>query len=209
MWKFIEPPAEALASRSLTDGACRAYDVRWDADHDAWITAVRDRNGKLLGWQEKGQGNRWFCNRPKHLVKSASLFGWGLVHPGDTVLLVESPLDCPYALPACPGGVVPVSSFGASVSADQIAIIRRHAARVIIAMDNDDAGWKSVAKLAYGFGSTPALVLRYPGSATANPAGPVDIAPGDGRDPGNLSMDEVSYGIEHAIPAWRIRIPWL
>lgn len=207
MWRFTEPPPHARAERGLGLNACTMYDVRWDNEDDLWITAVRDQHGKLLGWQAKN--GRRFHNHPKHLVKSASLFGWGLVPAGGTVLLVESPLDAPYVLPGCPGDVIPVSSYGASVSADQVALLRRRAGRVILAMDNDKAGWQSVAKLAYAFGTTPVLVFSYPASAAASPVGPVDITPGDGRDPGNLSMNEVSYGIEHAIPAWRIRIPWL
>jgi CHC2 zinc finger/Toprim-like len=207
MWRFTEPPAQARAERGLTLNACTMYDVRWDNDDDLWITAVRDKHGKLLGWQAKN--GRRFHNHPKHLVKSKSLFGWGLVPAGGTVLLVESPLDAPYALPGCPGDVIPVSSYGASVSREQVNLIASRAGRVILAMDNDEAGWRSVAKLAWAFESTSVLVFAYPDSATLAPVGPVDIAPGDGRDPGNLTMDEVSYGIEHAIPAWRIRIPWL
>lgn len=207
MWRFTEPPAKARASRGLTLNACTMYDVRWDNEHELWITAVRDKHGRLLGWQEKN--DRQFNNRPKHLVKSGSLYGYGLLPQGGTALLVESPLDCPFTLPGCPVGVVPVSSYGASVSGEQVALLRARAGRIILALDNDKAGWRSVGKLAYAFGATPVLVFRYPGSAAVTPTGPVDIARPDGRDPGNLSMDEISSGIDQAIPSWRIRIPWL
>jgi hypothetical protein len=205
LWRFVEPPAEARAARGLTLNACTMYDVRWDAANELWITTVRDKHGKLLGWQEKN--DRQFNNRPKHLVKSASLFGWGLVRPGSTVLLVESPLDAPFALPGCPDDVIPVSSYGAAISREQVELLRRRASRVILALDNDAAGWKSVVKVGAAFGTVPVAVFNY-GTVESHPD--VDIiAPPDGRDPGNLSMDEISWGIEHAVPAWRIDIPWL
>jgi DNA primase len=204
-WRHTAPPAEALASRSLTAEACRAYDVGWEAQHGLWITYVRDRNGRLLGWQEKN--DRRFKNHPKHLVKSASLFGWSLVGEGDCVLLVESPLDAPYALPGCPDHVVPASSYGAHVSADQVGLLSGRPGRIILAMDDDAAGWKSVAALAYAFGSVPAFVFNY-GSVTKAP-GKYNVGEPSGRDPGNLSMDEIRWGIEHAVPARRISIPWL
>ena len=80
------------------------YDVRWDSEQDLWITPVRDKPGRLLGWQEKNA--RHFNNPPKNLVKSGSLFGWDRSLLGGTVLLVESPLDAPYVVPGCPDGVI-------------------------------------------------------------------------------------------------------
>ena len=204
-WRFTDPPAEALASRGLHADACKRYEVMWDDRADMWITPVRDKRGKLLGWQEKNA--RHFNNYPRSLVKSASLFGWGLVPDGGTAILVESPLDCPYTLPACPPGMVPVSSFGASVSREQVALLRARAGRVVLALDNDEAGWRSVSKLAYAFGTVRTDVFAY--GPVARELGRYVIAEPDGRDPGNLSMDEVSWGIEHAVPARRISIPWL
>lgn len=205
MWRFTEPPGHALTERGLTADACRAYDVRWDDDAQLWITTVRDEDGKLLGWQEKNA--RHFNNRPKNLVKSRSLYGLSLVPAGGTVLLVESPLDAPYALPGCPDGVIPVSSYGASVSSEQIALLRGRADRIILALDDDKAGWKSVGKLAYAFGVARVDVFNYGSIEFA--AGAYAIGRPGGRDPGNLSMDEIAYGIEHAVPARRISIPWL
>lgn len=77
---------------------------------------------------------------------------------------------------------------------------------VILAMDNDHAGWKAVSKLAFAFGTTPVVVFNY-AATTAHHLS--YIAEPDGRDPGNLSKDEVTWGVKHAIDAWRLRIPWL
>lgn len=207
LWKFTEPPPEALASRGLTAEECRAYDVRWDAEHEYWITTVRDPlTRKLWGWQEKNA--KHFRNRPLDVPKGRALLGYHELPEGGTALLVESPLDVPYVRPGCPYGVYPVSSYGVSVSRDQIVLLRARAGRVILALDDDDAGWKGVAKLAYAFGTTPVEVFAYRGTTEHHPT--VDIVgEPSGRDPGNLDMDEVTWAVEHAIPAWRIRIPWL
>jgi DNA primase len=207
MWAFTDPPADALASRGLTLEACQEYGVRWDNERELWITPVRDPGtGRLWGWQAKGHGS--FNNHPRDLTKSKALFGFGLVPPGGTALLVESPLDVPYVRPACGvNGVHPVSSYGASVSSEQVRLLRGQCGRVILAMDNDDAGWKSVAQLAWVFGTTRVDVFDYGNSRDVG--GLTDITAPDGRDPGNLSMDDIAWGIEQAIPKWRLRIPWL
>lgn len=207
MWSFTDPPADALASRGLTLEACQEYGVRWDNARELWITPVRDpRTGRLWGWQAKGA--RVFRNHPRDLAKSKTLFGLSLVPDGGTALLVESPLDAPYARPACSRlGVHPVAAYGAAVSDEQIRLLRGRCGRVILAMDNDEAGWKSVARLAWAFGTTSSDVFDYGNSVDVGAF--IDITAPDGRDPGNLSMDEVAWGIEHAIPAWQVKIPWL
>lgn len=207
MWAFTDPPADALASRGLTLEACQEYGVRWDNERELWITPVRDPlTGRLWGWQAKNA--RYFHNYPRDIAKAKALFGFSLVPDGGTVLLVESPLDAPYARPACQDlGIYPVSSYGAHVSDEQVRLLRVRCARVILAMDNDEAGWKSVAKLAWAFGTTPVDVFDYGTSVDAGAFD--DVGTPDGRDPGNLSMDDIAWGIDQAIPKWRLRIPWL
>ena len=62
---FDEVPEWALQARGLTKEACWTYGVMWDRRQEAWITPIRNaETHKLLGWQEKGQSNRVFRNRP-------------------------------------------------------------------------------------------------------------------------------------------------
>ena len=206
MWKFTDPPADALAERRLTLAACQHYDIRWDNDHDLWVTPVRDpRTGQLWGWQEKNA--RVFRNRPRDITKSRALFGFQSLRPGAAAVLVESPLDVPYLYAAGIDGAV--SSFGVSVSDRQIDLLRDRAGEVVLALDNDRAGWAGVGKLAWAFGTTPVRLFNY-GNFLPGPATEDVIEEGvDGRDPGNLSDDEIAWGIEHAVPAWKVRIPWL
>lgn len=206
LWRFTDPPAEALASRGLTLESCRASDVRWDDDRQLWITTVRDpHTGRLWGWQEKN--DRYFRNRPLDVPKSGTLFGLQSLRPGSTAVLVESPLDVPYLLAARVDGAV--SSYGASVSREQRLLLRERVPEVVLALDNDRAGWRSVGKLAYGFGTLPVRVFNYGAMRASGTTFCVDEDTLDGRDPGNLSADELSWGVEHAVPVWRLRIPWL
>ena len=207
LWKFIAPPAEALASRRLTFTACEFYGVRWDADRELWITPVRDPyTGKLWGWQEKNA--KYFRNRPLDIPKSRTLFGFQSISRRGTAVLVESPLDVPYLWAA--GIDCAVSSFGVSVSREQLRLICDRADKIVLALDNDRAGWAGVGKLAWAFGTNDVRVFNY-GGYRADGRAPAIVAEDslDGRDPGNLTDDEIAWGIEHAIPNWRLRIPWL
>ena len=207
LWKFTPPPTEALAARRLTAEACAHYDVRWDADRELWITPVRDPyTRKLWGWQEKNA--RYFRNRPLDVPKSRTLFGFQSISRRGTAVLVESPLDVPYLWAA--GIDCAVSSFGVSVSREQILLICDRADEIVLALDNDRAGWAGVGKIAWAFGTNRVRVFNYGGYRdTGLSTVTVDEDSLDGRDPGNLTDDEIAWGIEHAIPNWRLRIPWL
>jgi hypothetical protein len=137
-------PDWALSARSLTEDAAVLYGVRWKADNNSWITPIRrPSNGDLMGWQEKSQTERFFRNRPTGVAKSKTLFGLD-VFKGGTMIVVESPLD---AVKLSSLGVFGgVSTFGASVSDDQIELMKQ-ADKLIIAMDNDAAGKKASADI--------------------------------------------------------------
>lgn len=206
LWMFTDPPADALASRGLTAEACRLYDVRWDAGHDYWITTVRDPfTSRLWGWQEKNA--RHFRNRPLDVPKSRALFGFQSLGHNGSAVLVESPLDVPYLSAAGINGAV--SGYGVSVSREQVSLIRGRVAEIVLALDNDRAGWQAVGKLAYAFGTNTVRVFNYGGYRDGPATTTVDRDSLDGRDPGNLTADEIAWGIEHAVPAWRLRVPWL
>jgi hypothetical protein len=137
---FDEPPAWALDARGITPLAASEHRVKWDVKTSSWITPIRDCvSGKLLGWQEKGQGHRYFRNRPAGVAKSLTLFGIE-VWENPTMIVVESPLDVVRLTSlGIHGGV---STFGASVSSGQIALMLQ-AENLVVAFDNDVAGRKA------------------------------------------------------------------
>lgn len=139
-----EIPQWALDARGLTQDGCTIYGVHWNPKNNAWITPIRNAaTGKLLGWQEKSQTERYFRNRPAGVAKSKTLFGVDKF-AGGTMIVVESPLD---AVKLSSLGIFGgVSTFGASVSDEQIQLMKQ-ADKLIIAMDNDEAGKKASSDL--------------------------------------------------------------
>lgn len=137
-------PDWALSARDLTEDATILYGVRWNQSKNSWITPIRDpQSGKLMGWQEKSQTERFFRNRPTGVAKSKTLFGLD-TFKGGTMIVVESPLDAVKL--ASLGVFGGVSTFGASISDDQIRLMKA-ADKLIIAMDNDLAGRKASADM--------------------------------------------------------------
>jgi DNA primase len=133
---YTTPPKEILLSRGITTESAIKYGVLYDYRKDLWIIPIRDVFGKLLGWQEKSVRGRFFRNYPVGMHKSKSLFGYNQ-YSGGTMIVVESPLDVlRLDSVGISGGV---ATFGASVSMDQLALVKG-ANKVILAMDNDEAG---------------------------------------------------------------------
>jgi hypothetical protein len=137
-------PDWALSARDLTQDGCTLYGVKWKQSNNSWITPIRDsQSKKLMGWQEKSQTERFFRNRPTGVAKSKTLFGLD-TFKGGTMIVVESPLDAVKL--ASLGVFGGVSTFGASISDDQIQLMKA-ADKLIIAMDNDLAGRKASADM--------------------------------------------------------------
>jgi len=183
---FTEPPAEHLASRHITEESAKAYEIMWDPRTESWILPFRDpENQKLMGWQEKGTKTRSFMNRPPGLARSKTLFGLSQLRE-DVVYLVESPLDCARLHSAGFPGAVAIC--GSTMKEEQLKLIRT-AGRVIAAFDNpkvDPSGKKvseDVRKLALKY----SLNLSY-----------FNYGESGHKDPGDMTDDDIKWGIEHA-----------
>jgi len=186
---FEQPTSEAMVARHVDKSAVEAYGVLWDALKEAWILPLREPHFyRLMGWQEKGTTKRTFFNRPAGLQKSKTLFGVD-IQKDDVVILVESPLDCLRFHTAGLEGAV--ASCGSVVSEEQIKLIRR-SEKVICAFDNpnlDKAGKKAsdeMSKYARKYGIN-LFFFNYGGS--------------DKKDPGEMTAEELRWGIEHAKPS--------
>jgi DNA primase len=130
-------------------GVCFAPDAkRYGPDRETYegpsIIIPHFWQERLVGWQ-----NRWLSpSRPKwvpkytntpDLPKKHTLFGWDQVKDEQDVplIIVES---APTVLFLASQGLPAVATFGASVSEEQIAYLRRFQSGIIIAPDNDAAG---------------------------------------------------------------------
>lgn len=179
---YVDPPTSALDKRGLTLGACREYGVLWNAQDKRWILPIRDpATSALIGWQEKGK--RFFRNHPEGVQKSRTLFGLD-AFDGGTAILVESPLDCVrLSSVGIPGGL---AAYGAYVSDAQMRLLRRHAADVVMALDNDTAGTAAAEKLYHRWRprGIPMRFLDYTGTGA--------------KDPGEMTPEEVHTAVANA-----------
>lgn len=180
---FTKPPAEALISRGITEGAAAKYGILWSPRSELWIIPIRNpKDNRLIGWQEKGYRNRFFRNYPAGVKKSVSLFGFEQYQGGD-MIIVESPLDVArlYSV-GIEGGV---ATYGSKVSDSQFNIIRG-ADRIVFAMDNDTAGVQSSLDLLDNCKvmGAEAWFFNY---------GDTDI-----KDIGGMSLKEIEYGLQTA-----------
>lgn len=183
---FEVPPTEELEKRHVSIEAAEKYGVLWDAKKANWILPLREPHfNKLIGWQEKGTIHRTFFNRPTGLQKSKTLFG--IENQNESMaIVVESPLDCLRLVSAGFDGAV--ATCGSVVSEEQIKLLR-FSDKIISAFDNDQAG-KKASKLMLEFGRKYGLNLFFfnYGSSSA-------------KDPGDLTDDEIAWGIANAISA--------
>lgn len=157
--KFSVPSDARIQERNLDRQAVRRYGVRWDTKSQAWIIPIVSPSGELLGWQSKAKS--FVRNYPVGVSKSKTLFGIDSVDSGVCVL-VESPLDV-VRLSTVMDGVCGLASFGAHVSKAQINLLSMYASRLIVALDNDEAGINSAKKLQASLPSfrNPVTWLRY------------------------------------------------
>jgi len=184
---FTDPIDSALSARGLTLEACKTYSVKWDNKKSIWIIPIRNADtGGLMGWQEKGQGHKHFFNRPPGIQKSKTLFGiteWA----GPTMVVVESPLDA-VKVGVCRNSTEGVALCGVTVSAAQIDIMKR-ADKLILAFDNPnvDSAGKAALEAFVAVARSNGIefwAFNY-GDSTA-------------KDIGEMTPDEVVFGIEHA-----------
>lgn len=188
---FVDPPADAMEARQVSAEAVEHYGVRWDPNKRFWVLPIYQQllndNGEndevLLGWQEKGQYDRHFFNRPPGMKKSRTLFGIPQLRD-DRVILVESPLDCLRLHTAGLPGAVAIC--GSEVSEYQFRLIRSSAS-VILALDNDSAGQKGSKALLE-------LCTKYGVNARFFNYGSTGK-----KDPGDMTDAELVWGVENAI----------
>ena len=184
---FTDPPSSALKERDLSRDAAVEYGVRWNAEHETFVLPVHDARGNLVGWQERRKPKP--LNHPRGLKKKLTLFGIEIFR-GKTAILVESPLDAVRLWSVgLDGGL---SSFGARVSAAQMRLIISKAKRLILALDNDDAG----------ISMTDELVARY---AHRLPIHRFYYGDAEGKDPGDMTSSEILRGIRQAEFALQVR----
>src|SRR4051794_7491637 len=190
---FWQPiPQWELDDRRLTREACEHFDIRWSGEEDCWVIPIRMPDGVLAGWQLKGGIRRrgYFNNVPKRVPKSQTLFGLHQFPAGVSAKLVESPLDVPYIWQCgVEGGL---ANFGDTVSAAQMRLVRSLTDEIVVARDNDAAGWPEARRLRDGDGDSPPYRRMFVMSFYTYPRNVFR------KDPGDCEPYEVRKGFREA-----------
>lgn len=187
-FRFERVTNKRCLSRNLDPDLVHKFGVRWNPNNRSWAIPIISSMGQLQGWQEKKPG--WVRNFPVGVKKGKTLFGIERVR-SRTVVLVESPLDIVRF-----AGVFDkpnaVASFGATVSNEQLRLLTYIADRIVVAMDNDEAGHEA-NKFLYKNMDTPRNGIRwwnYSGTSA--------------KDIGEMTDDEIVSGLVTAtvVPPW-------
>lgn len=186
--RFSEVPSSYLYNRNLDATATRRHGIRWDTQNKAWVIPIVSPMGELMGWQSKKVD--WVRNYPIGVKKSHTLFGIEKFS-STTAVLVESPLDV-VRMSNVLEDVQGLATFGAFVSTEQIKLLNSVASRVVVAMDNDEAGLKANKSL---FKNLPrfdkgVLWLNYKNT--------------NAKDIGDMTDEEITTAVNtaSAIPGW-------
>jgi DNA primase len=150
---------------------------------------------QLLGYQLRAKG--WERNHPENVKKSLTLFGIDKFITERRAILVESPLDAVRLASVGYDGTtynghdtsgwVALASFGAAVSPEQMDLVVEHFDDVLVAMDNDKAGWAAVNRIWSHYRRRLNLsFFNYSGT--------------DAKDVGDMLDDEIHEGVETARP---------
>lgn len=192
---YDDPPDWALRARRITAEAAAHFTVKWDSANDAWVLPVRDPNTlKPIGFQIKGQGNKYFKNKGG-TPKSTTLFG--VEHlSGGTVIVVESPLD---AVLLWTLGYQAVAIMGRTISSDQWSLLISRSDLVILALDNDDAGIKEMMA-AVGRYKKDDRWVRSRWMLDHSRLIPIRMYDyiGEGKDPGEQADGDIHSGVRNA-----------
>lgn len=187
--RFTEVPEQLLHHRGIDQTTAYRHGIRWDPKPRHWIIPIMSPRGELRGWQAKGKG--YFRNVPTGVSKSQTLFGLHLFR-AQTAILLESPLDVVRLASVRLGmGVQGLSTFGASVSKEQMSLVSRWADTIVIALDNDEAGIRAAERVAQACPRprNGITFLRYEHT--------------NAKDIGDMTNDEIEGAITGSSP-----IPW-
>ena len=185
---FARVPEALCESRNLDPELTHKHGVRWNKDRRAWAIPIMSPTGKLEGWQEKRLGS--VLNYPNGVKKSKTLFGVERFK-SKVAVLVESPLDV-VRFAAVGVDAQALGTFGAYVSDEQLRLTLYVADKIVVAMDNDDAGIASSKKIYKAIGTPRAGLLwwNYSGSSC--------------KDIGDMEDEEIKVGLDTAtvLPPW-------
>lgn len=205
LWPFVSPPAERLAERRISAESCEALEILWNEEKERWVFVLRDPwTDRLIGWQEKGTGEdgQLVINYPPKIKKATTVFGYRNLKSTGTVglcVVLENPVKAGLVYDA--GWKRVVSTCGSSFTDYQVNdLLWPVADHVILMLDNDAAGHKAMQRFILNnpYARTSTFVFDY---GTVRKDNGAYIHTPDGRDPNDLTPEEIHNGIFTATPA--------
>ena len=178
---FGLPPTRSVERRHLTLEAVQRFHIRWDREDQAWILPIVSPTGETWGWQSKSQDK--IRNQPPGIKKGRTLFGIEVLASDTFTVLVESPLDAAYLYTL---DIPAVAAFGCQISDLQMHLLVERVDELVLALDNDKAGIAETRRL---------IEDRWHHRMRIRVFDYTDV---DGKDPGELSADEVARGVKYA-----------
>jgi Toprim-like/CHC2 zinc finger len=187
-FRFERVSDRRCVAKNLDPDLVHKFGVRWNPTNKSWAIPIISSMGQLQGWQEKKPG--WVRNFPVGIKKGHTLFGIERF-TGKTAVLVESPLDI-IRFASVFSSPRALASFGAHVTFEQMNLLLHVADRVVIAMDNDEAGIESSKKL-YKIMSSPRKGLKW-----------WNYGDSSAKDIGDMTDEEIEFGLSNAtvVPPW-------
>ena len=187
--KFPQLPAAVAKLRNLDPEVAQRFGVRWDTDAKAATLPVVSPLGELRGWQYKKTGAVW--SYPAGVKRHDTFFGIERAF-SDTAVIVESPLDV-VRFHSVYGGldINCLGGFGASLSPGQLQLASRKFDKLILALDNDDAGRQQTRRIQKLLPSFRKGVWYW------------QYAPGDPKDIGEMTDGQIIRGINSVSSIFR------
>jgi len=144
--QFAPLKESILKLRNLDPAVAQRFGIRWDTENKAMTLPIVTPLGELRGWQCKKTGNVW--SYPTGVKTHDTFFGIERAF-ASTALIVESPSDVARFHSVYDGiDINCLGAFGANLGDEQLRLLSRRFDKVIIALDNDDAGRYHTKRLA-------------------------------------------------------------
>lgn len=145
-YRYVHP---YMYQRGLTDDIIDMFDIGYDKSTDSITFPVRDKNGDCMFVARRSITTKYF-DIPKGVDKPIyGLYELSRLHNYmnriDKIYVCEGLFDC---LRLWCNGKYAVAGFGCLFSSYQVKQIQDLPCRtIVLALDNDDAGWKANARL--------------------------------------------------------------
>lgn len=175
-----------LLEKGFLKEALEHWSVGYDPESKAAVIYWRDRQGNLVGYEYKYFKDSFRFR--KEVDTGSFLYGEDKVI-GNSIIVIESPLDCIWAFQ---NNLFNVVAVGGHVSNMQISLLKRYK-KIIIWMDNDEAGIFASRKIYKDLNKTNQLFT-------------VDYIVKK-KDLGEMTLDEIwkCYRTKHLVEMGRIK----